>query len=195
MPAPDAHRVVRAAARHVHSCRRVDMGSLARELGTSRVTLHRKVGSRAQLLGEALWLLADRTFAAGAQRWEQDAAGRPEGTLRSLWIMKYFRSAVASDPGVRYLLDEEPVLALRLLTDPRGRVQPRVVDAETALLQRDVDAGLLAPLVAVPTLAYATVRLGESFLYSDRLAAHAPDLEACTTLIEALVTAVRPALG
>ena len=45
------------------------------------------------------------------------------------------------------------------------------------------------PDVDVDTLAYAVVRLGESFLYADVLASRAPDLEACTTLVNALVTA------
>lgn len=188
LPAPDTARVVRAAARRLHGSQRVDMGSLARELGTSRVTLHRKVGSREQLMGEALWLLAERTFSDAAKRWEGEP--HPPGAVRSLWIMREFRFAVAHDPGMKHLLDEEPVLAMRLLTDPRGRVQPRIIDLEAALLQRDVDEGVLHPLVDVTTLAYATVRLGESFLYADVLASRTPDLEACTTLIDALVTAV-----
>ena len=193
MPAPDAAQVVTAAARSLHACRRVDMGSLARELGTSRVTLHRRVGSREQLLGEAFWLLASRTFADAEQRW--DAGPQADRVLRSLWVMREFRYAVAHHAGTRHFLDEEPALAMRLLTDPRGRVQPRVIDTEARLLQRDVDAGLLHPLVDVPTLAYAVVRLGESFLYADVLASRTPDLEACTTLVDALVTAVPRAAG
>lgn len=77
-----------------------------------------------------------------------------------------------------------------MLTDPQGRVQPRVVEGYTALLQRDVDQHRLLPQVPVPLLALAVVRLGESFLYSDVLASRAPDLEAATTVIDALVLSV-----
>jgi hypothetical protein len=42
-------------------------------------------------------------------------------------------------------------------------------------------------------LAYAIVRLGEAFLYSDVLASRAPDLAAATTLLAALVEGRVPA--
>lgn len=93
-----------------------------------------------------------------------------------------FRYALSTAGPVRRLLDEEPATAIRVLTDPRGRVQPRLVEACTELLQRDVDEHGLVPQIPVP--------LGESFLYSEVLAARAPDLEAATTVIDALITSV-----
>lgn len=190
-PVVPADQVILAAAKHVHAGRRLELGGLARELSISRVTLHRRVGNREQLLGETLWLLAERTFAMGVRRWEQGVAADriPAGTIRSLWIMAFFRRAVADDPGLGHLLQEEPALAIRLLTDPRGRVQPRVIGLQVGLLQTDVDAGVLDPPVELNTLSYAVVRLGESFLYADVLASRRPDLDACGTLIDALVLA------
>jgi hypothetical protein len=44
--------------------------------------------------------------------------------------------------------------------------------------------------VSLPLLAHAVVRLEESFLYSDVMVARDPDLEAATTVIDALVTGV-----
>lgn len=191
VPAVSAEHVVRAAARCIHGSGRLDLGALSRELGISRVTLHRRVGNREQLMGEALWYLAERTFAQGVAQWERaQAAGElPAGAVRSLWVMAHFRHAVGHDPGQRHLLDEEPGVAMRLLTDPHGRVQPRVIEMEATLMRQDVEAGVLHPVVDVDTLAYAVVRLGESFLYADVLASRTPDLEACTTLVDALVTA------
>ena len=49
---------------------------------------------------------------------------------------------------------------------------------------------MLDPLVEVGTLSYAVVRLTESFLYADVLASRRPDLEACETLVSALVSAL-----
>jgi tetracycline repressor-like protein len=69
-------------------------------------------------------------------------------------------------------------------------VQPRLVEAYTALFERDVVDGGLAPEVPLPVLAYAVVRLGESFLYSDVMVAREPDLKAATTVVDALVTGV-----
>lgn len=181
--------VVRAAARHVHLSRRLDLGSLAAELGISRVTLHRRVGNREQLLALALRFLTEQTFVLAERRWDEaEAAGRlPEGCVHSLWLMADFRRSVGTDPGLRHFIDEETGLAMRLLTDPRSGVQPVVIDLTAAWLQADIDAGVLRPLVEVGTLSYALVRLGESFLYADVLASRTPDLEVCTTLINALV--------
>ncbi len=183
--------VVRAAARHVHASRRLELGGLASELGISRVTLHRRVGNREQLLAQALRFLAEQTFVLAERHWEVAlAAGRvPEDSLPSLWKMADFRRSVGDDPGLKHLIDEEPGLAMRLLTDPRGVVQPFTINLTAALLQRDVDTGVLRPLVDVGTLSYALIRLGESFLYADVLAARTPDLDVCTTLINALVLA------
>ena len=81
-------------------------------------------------------------------------------------------------------------MAIRVLTDPQGLVHPRMVEAYTSLFQRDVDEHAFAPLMPVPLLALAVVRLGESFLYSDVLAARTPDLKTATTVMDALVTSV-----
>src|SRR5205807_2768592 len=52
-PTPvDALRLARDAWLH---SRRLDMGALAAELGTSRATLYRWVGTRERLLGEVAW--------------------------------------------------------------------------------------------------------------------------------------------
>src|SRR5260370_7125606 len=50
------------ARRQFIAGQRVEMQRLAEELGVSRVTLHRWVGSRDQLLGEVLWSLGKLTF-------------------------------------------------------------------------------------------------------------------------------------
>jgi hypothetical protein len=74
-----------------------------------------------------------------------------------------------------------------VLTDPRGRVQPRVVEAIADLLAADVERGEVVPLLDVTDLAYAIVRLGESFLYADVLVDRPPDVDAATRLTEMLL--------
>lgn len=183
--------VVRQAARTLARGERLDTGTLAAELGISRVTLFRRVGNRDALLGEALWLMADRALgSAAAEHDARPADAEPAGRLRCLAVAEDFRYAVSEAAPVRRLLEEEPTTTLRIATDPRGRVQPRLVEAYTALFQADVDALGLTPQVPLPLLAFAVVRLGESFLYSDVLVSRAPDLKAATTVIDALVTGV-----
>ncbi|WP_141995586.1 QsdR family transcriptional regulator [Amycolatopsis cihanbeyliensis] len=185
-----ADDLVRMAARHVHRGERLDLGTLAAEAGISRATLFRRVGNREELLGEALWLLSDRTMRDAVRRWEKTEGPVVRGTtgeLRCLAVMGWYRASVAEDAGLRTLLDTEPGVAIRVLTDPHGRVQPRVIAAHAELLARDVADGGFTPVVDVDSLAFALVRLGESFLYSDVVAARAPNLDAAAKLLRVLV--------
>ena len=186
-------QVVRQAALTLLRGVRLDTGQLATELGISRVTLFRRVGNREAILSEALWLLARRAI-EGAERHHDEgvASGRlePSARLRCLSVMEQFRREVAGAAALRTLLDEEPVVAMRLLTDPVGRVQPRVVDAMVALVQRDVEEHGLQPTVPLSVLCFALVRLSEAFLYSDVLAQRDVDLGAATTVVDAMMLSV-----
>jgi len=182
--APLADRAVRAAAAWVDAGRRLEMQGLADELGVSRVTLFRQVGSREELLSRALWQLTQATLAAAERRWE---AQRPARELRSVGTGRLVNAFVSQSPGLRRLLDDEPALAIRVLTDPRGRVQTGIVAFTEALLRRDIDELGLVPVIEPGALAYALVRLGESFLYADVLAARSPDLAMADRLQRALI--------
>jgi AcrR family transcriptional regulator len=182
-------RFVALAARWVSEGRRLDMQGLADELGVSRATLFRHAGSREELIGQALQLLTGRTLVAAAARWE---AERPEGELHSPGTGRHINAMVSRSRGLRRLLDDEPALALRVLTDPRGPVQTVVVAFVEALLRRDVAEFGLVTLIEPGALAYALVRLGESFLYADVLAARKPDVATADRLQQALVEGILP---
>lgn len=181
-------RCVTLAARWIRDGRRLDMQGLADELGMSRATLFRHVGSREALLGHALRMLTDRTLRAAAARWE---AERPEGELHTPGTGRHINALVSQSKGLRRLLDDEPALALRVLTDPRGRVQTAVVTFVAELLRRDIAEFGLVTLAEPGALAYALVRLGESFLYADILAARHPDVATADRLQQALVEGTR----
>ena len=165
------------------------MQGLADELGVSRVTLFRQAGSREELLSKALWVLTEATLMAAARRWE---AERPEGSLRSPGTGRHFNAIVSRAQGLRRLLDDEPALTIRVLTDPRGRVQTGVVAFMEAMLRRDVAEFGLVPLIEPGALAYALVRLGESFIYADVLAARQPDVATADRLQQALIESILP---
>lgn len=186
---PGPARAVQLAARRVDAAQRLDMQALARELGVSRVTLHRWTGGREALLGEALWLLTDRSLTAALRRWERE---RPPRALLSVGAGRLMNRYVSQSPGLRRLLDEEPALAIRVLTEPRGPVQGRVVAFVARVLRRDADEQGFVPLIEPDALAYALVRLGESFLYADVLAARPPDVDAADRLQRALIEGTRP---
>jgi len=182
-------RIVAVAARWIQDGRRLDMQGLADELGISRVTLFRRVGSREALLGKALWMLTQCTLETAAARWEDE---RPEGELRTPGTGRHINAIVSQSAGLRRLLDDEPALTIRVLTDPRGRVQAGIVAFIEVLLRRDIEEFGLVTLIEPDALAYALVKLGESFLYADVLAARKPDVETANRLQRALVEGILP---
>lgn len=182
-------RIVATAARWVYDGRRLDMQTLADELGVSRATLFRHAGSREDLLGAALWALAELMLEAAAARWE---AERPEGELHTPGTGRHINAMVSASQGLRRLLDDEPALTLRVLTDPRGAVQPGIVAFVETLLRRDMIEFGLVPLIEPDALAYALVRMGESFLYADVLANRKPDVGTANRLQQALIEGIVP---
>lgn len=180
---PLAQRAVELAATWVAGGRRLDMQGLALALGVSRVTLFRHVGGRDDLLGAALWRLTEQTLAAAEQRYDRSRTGRS----RTVGVMRIFNELVSGAAGLRRLLDDEPALAIRVLTDPRGHVEPGVVRAFRDLLERDERETGLALLIDADALAFALVRLGESFLYADALASRPPDVATANRLQRALI--------
>ena len=129
---------------------------------------------------------------AAAERWE---AERPPGALHTPGHRSAHQRDRSKSTGLRRLLDDEPALALRVLTDPRGRVQTGIVAFVEALLRRDMAEFGFVPLIEPDALAYALVRLGESFLYADVLANRQPDVATADRLQQALVEGIRPEAG
>jgi AcrR family transcriptional regulator len=183
-----ATRFVNRAARWLQGGRRLDMQGLADELGVSRATLFRHVGGREQLLSKALWSLTEATLAAAARRWELE---RPEGALYTTGTGRHINAIVSQSSGLSRLLSNEPALTLRVLTDPRGRVQTGIVTFVEQLLRRDMTELGFVPRIEPDALAYALVRLGESFLYADALAARRPDVVTANRLQQALIEGIR----
>ena len=180
---------IELAARWIARGRRLEMQGLADELQVSRVTLFRNIGTRDELLGEALWLLTDQTLQLAARRW---AIERRDGELFSIGTGRHINALVSRSSALHALLDREPALTLKVLTDPRGRVQTGVVAFVEELLRRDMFEHGFVPIIDPGDLAFALVRLGESFLYADVLAARTPDADAANRIQQMLIEGHRP---
>lgn len=165
------------------------MQGVADELGISRVTLFRNVGTREELLSEALWVLTEQTLALAGCRWESE---RGVGELHSVGTGRHINTLVSQSSALHTLLEQEPSLTLKVLTDPRGRVQTGVVAFVEELLRRDMREHGFVPITDPGDLAFALVRLGESFLYADVLAARTPDAEAANRVQRMLIEGHRP---
>jgi len=160
------------------------MQGIADELGVSRATLFRNIGTRDALLGEALWVLTEQTLQLAARRWDVE---RADGESYSVGTGRHINALVSRSTALHALLADEPALTIKVLTDPRGRVQPGVVAFVEELLRLDMVEHGYAPIAEPRDLAFALVRLGESFLYADVLAARQPDIDAANRLQLALV--------
>jgi AcrR family transcriptional regulator len=190
-PSVSAEHCVEVAARWFLDGRRLDMQGIADELGVSRATLFRRVGGREELLSRALWQATERSLAVAARRWERE---RAPGDPHTLGSVRNFNLIVSRSAGLRRLLDDEPTLAMRVLTDPRGRIQTGIVETFEDLLRRDIAEFDLAPTIEPSALAYAIVRIGESFLYADVLAARHPDVAMADRIQRALLEGLWPSL-
>jgi AcrR family transcriptional regulator len=142
---------------------RVDVRSIAGELGLARATMHRWFGTRAALLGEVLAALAEERLLV--------IRGRISATGADALLECFdaFNRELVGTVGLRALLVQEQDRALYILTSSGGFVQPRLVAAIERLICAEVEDGSFSPALAPSTLAYAIVRLAESFLYNDAI--------------------------
>jgi AcrR family transcriptional regulator len=159
----------------------LDMGQLADELGVSRATVYRWGGNKEQLLGEILWFFAARAI----DRALREAPGR--GVPYLLAVFERVLESVDRSEAVHRLLRSEPELALRVLTSGHGVVQPRTIHALREAFQRETDRGAFRPPMELDGLCYATVRIGEAFLYSDTITGTPRDLHGAVEVLALLL--------
>jgi AcrR family transcriptional regulator len=162
--------------------RRLEMRSLAAELGMSRSSLYRKVRSRDHLLGAVLWYLTRRSILRALE-----VSQHLSGPQRVLAVVDAFLHDVHGQPGLARLLREEPEASLRVLTSKRGGVQQHVIGAVEQLLAQEEARGAAQLTLDRSTLAYVIVRIGESFLYADVIADNPPDVDRAVELVAQLL--------
>jgi hypothetical protein len=171
-----------AARRMYLQGERVDMHALAAQLAISRATLYRWTGHREQLLADILWSLSDEVF-------ERAKADHPEhtGVQRLLAIFRQHVGVLMAAKPLHTFLQQETHAALRILTSPGGGVQPRTVSTLAELYREERDAGAFQPRIDTDALAYAVVRVTESFIYNDALLTNEPDVESAAAIVAALL--------
>ena len=166
---------------------RIDIGKLAEELGVSRATLFRWVGSREQLYGEVI----SAAFAGTIQWARRVSKGRGAALLTD--VTRNLLGALIASKPLRTFVRQDPELALRIVMSSESPVEGRCVDAVRALIDAEVDAGHLAPAMDTRSLAYVIVRIAESFLYRDVISGDDPDVATATKAIGLLFAAQAPA--
>jgi AcrR family transcriptional regulator len=160
---------------------RIEMQAIAEALAINRVTLHRWVGSRDELLCEVLWSLAEPTLQAAR------GATRRRGGARAASTLERFMTDVLATAYMRRFLEREPEIALRILTTKRTAFQARLVEFMRELIAAEAAAGRLTPPLPIDDLAYLVVRIAESFFYTDIIARGQPDPAKAGQAIAALL--------
>ncbi len=143
------------------------MGPLADELGVSRVTLNRWVGSRDKLLGEVNWSLAEISL--------RDARGQAGGSGADAvadTVEVFARTVLAAD-FMQAFLNRETDIALRILTTSRSDLQENVIGFIEQLLREELNSPPAS--LDFADLAYLVVRISESFIYVDMITGGQPD--------------------
>ena len=161
---------------------RIDMGELATELGISRATLYRWVGSREQLIGEIIWSQGEAEIARLRE------TVRTKGVDGYLELTERFLAATIANSVLHRFVEAQPESALRILHSKDGVVQRRLIEFNTELLQELIDAGELDTRLDAHDLAFAVVRIGESFSWNDFITGDEPDASKAAEVIRMLLT-------
>lgn len=180
-----------AAARHwFNQGRKLDIQALAAELGVSRVTLHRWVGTREQLLVEVLWVSSERALTRLREQVraeEPGQSGQPGQHSHTAEVLARWVREVLAHPGHRQLASEEGEMFVRLLTHDASVFQRRLIELVRELLVEDIAAGRVTIELAPLELAYTVVRIVESFVHTPAITGCAPDPDGNARVLRALL--------
>ncbi len=158
----------------------IEMSQLAQELGVSRMTLNRWVGSRDRLLGYVNW-----TFAHHALKSARKTA-RGTGVDVVADTVEGFIATVLGSTFMRTWLQQEGEIALRIVTTRSSDLQANFI----GYVAQMIDEELPERHVDMPTedLAYLVVRIAESFCYVDMITGGEPDATKVGVALRALLS-------
>jgi hypothetical protein len=180
-PAPTAGDLLALARQRFLRGERFGVEELASELAISRATAYRWAGNAEQLAGMVIASLAEDTF----RRACREVHGR--GASRVVAVMARGMRYVATSEAYRAFVARDPQKALRLVASKDGPVQQRTIALHEELLEEEMRRGTLRLPVDAHTMAYALVRLVESFLYADAIAGEKPDLEKAVDVLKLML--------
>jgi AcrR family transcriptional regulator len=176
------------AARHwFNQGRKLDIQALAAELGVSRVTLHRWVGTREQLLVEVLWVSSERALTRLRDEVRAEGLAQPGQHSHTAEVLARWVREVLAHPGHRQLASEEGEMFVRLLTHDASEFQRRLIELVRELLVEDIAAGRVTIELAPLELAYTVVRIVESFVHTPAITGCAPDPDGNARVLRALL--------
>lgn len=179
--APPPPALVERARRRFLRAERFSVEDLASELGISRASAYRRAGNAETLTAEVIASIAEATF----RRAVQEARGR--GAARVVDAMARGMRYIATSAAYRAFVQRDPEKALRIVASKKFPVQQRTIALHEALLEEEVRRGALRLPVDTHTMAYALVRIAESFLYADAVSGEEPDLDKAVEILKLML--------
>src|SRR5262249_42228861 len=125
--------------------------------------------------------LAEATF----ERALGEARGR--GAARVVDVMARGMRYIAASKAYRTFIERDPEQALRIVASKQAPVQQRTIALHQTLLEEEVRRGALRLPVDAHTMAYALVRVVESFLYADAIAGETPDIDKAVEILKLML--------
>jgi AcrR family transcriptional regulator len=170
-PARKARRedAFRLARRKYLSGEKIDVSSMAQELGVNRVTMHRWIGTKDSLLVEVIWSLTETSIVAA---WEKL---RNSPGPRVPVVLSQFLRDTLEQPGARKIALTHDEHFMRLMTFSDYGYHPRLVALIRTYLAEDIAEGRIRSSLSLDELAYAAVRIAESYHYLPTMAGQPPD--------------------
>ena len=160
---------------------RLEIQTLAEELNISRATAYRWAGNVDLLTGTLISQIVEATF----QRCLREAKGK--GWDRIIDLNARGLRYIATSRPYQQFLARDPETALRIVATKEGPVQATTVRLQQGLIEEEARRGHIRLRVDAHTLAYAVVRLSESFLYADLVAGEEPDMEKAVDVLRLLL--------
>jgi AcrR family transcriptional regulator len=160
---------------------RVDMQTLAAELGIARATLHRWVQTRENLLDRVLGDLAREFFELS----RTPVHGQPDEVIAE--VIKVIVTNTAGFQPIRGFVQREPELALRLLVGERSSVRRGLLEE----LQQLIAEILPDEAEQLRGYAEAMVPVGLALAWPTLVAGDEPSGERIATVSRALLAAAR----
>jgi AcrR family transcriptional regulator len=160
---------------------RVDMQTLASELGVARATLHRWVQTRESLLDRVLGDLAHDFFAASRAQ----VRGGPDDVI--VGTVEVILNTTAAVPAIRGFVRREPEVALRLMVGQRFSVRHRLL----ADLQELIGEVLPEEAEQLRGFADALVQVGLAVSWPTLVAGDEPSGEQLARIARALLAGAR----
>lgn len=180
-PAPAPVDLLHLARRRFMHGEKLDIAGLAAELGVSRATAYRWAGNAEELTDRVIASLAEETFHLSFR----EAEG--EGIERLIDAFRRGLRYIARGPYREWLSREDPETALRIVASKYGHAQRTTMRLWEQALDEEVRCGRLELPVGPHKMAYAIVRISESFLYADLIAGEDPDVDSCVEIIKLLL--------